>query len=168
MKQRFLILTALILPFTGSMAERVLAQAPPPVTLFFHVPEEVDPNNVIIFNTPSGVKNASGADLVNLGFPSFMGVEIHSVVPGVAPGSIKDVVGVTICLNYSGTVTPDTTDVNTSGFYPAWLISGGSIGDNRWCFTFTQPTGGAPINDNLIPGHLNPMLQSFGTATVLP
>ena len=161
------VLTALIMA-TGARETLGQLSAKTSMVVYFHVPEEVDPNQVFNFTSPTQSFTSNGADLMNVGYPYLLGVELHSKILGSSPGFLKDINSVTVCLNYSGSVTASIFDGFTSGFYTPWTITGGLETPDRYCFTFTEPTGGAPINDNFTPGHGNSMLTSFGTLTIVP
>jgi hypothetical protein len=139
------------------------------VTLNFVQPEPFDPNKMLTFFDTTPLTLA-GADLTNAGFPTATGTEIHSQIPGGPPSTIRDITSIEISFSYTGVVNPTMSFGDPSLNYAPWIVTGGSLPGNptQYVFTFTEPAagGGAPINNNFVPGPGFPNNQSFATATI--
>ncbi len=140
------------------------AQTPGTIDLHFFHPEAIDPNLVLTFqNTNPLFSKAS--DLLNSGYPTQKGLELHSAIPGVN-GGIIDITEVKICFNFSGNVIADSQTYTPA--YNPWNYTITNV-SNAWCVDFYIPSLLAvfpPINNNFNPGFGNQFSQSFASVTV--
>ena len=147
--------------FSASIAN---AQSPGKLVVHFFQPESVDPNLVLTY-VDTNPLSSTASDLLNNGYPSSKGLEIHSAIAG-ANGGIVDVTDVKLCFNFSGDVTADSETF--SDVYTPWNSTVTQSG-NSWCVDFYIPSTlsvFAPINNNFNPGYGNQFQQSFASATI--
>ena len=154
-----LLLSLFILPAPVANAQSIGT-----LEVHFFQPESVDPNLVLTYANTSPL-TSSASDLLNAGYPSSKGLEIHSAIAG-SNGGIIDITEVKICFNFSGIVIADS-QTYTSAYSP-WNYNI-TQNVNSWCVDYFIPISlslFAPINNNLNPGFGNQFSQSFASVTI--
>jgi len=137
----FGVMTSVILQSARASAQTVFG----PVGVSFSVPQTFDPTQVVFTNvTPQMVP------LSDLLFP---GLEVHSQVPGVTTGFIRDIDALKFDFFYDGPISINSL---SSGGYDPWTVTASSTSLPMGIFhslTFTKnPLGNsAPVNDNFDP-----------------